>query len=468
MRLKTKKRFGIYSLSLILFLIFIVCAKILFFSYTYHHPSWDESVFIGMGKWINSGQKTGLWEKIRPPGLPLLLSSIPFKGDFVQKGDFIMLLLTLGIIILTYLSTKEFYTNKIALIASIITFINPIFFNNSNRILSSIPALFFCMLSLYLILKKKYIASGVACFFAFFFRYPAGLIYPAIFIIMILRDKFENKEIFNKSNIKRYFKFNVTFIVLLCLFLIYNKLIYGSFLEPLILASKHQSTFTGNVQGIAYLFFYPVVLFSTSIILLFAFISKDKKNIIYYYLTPLIIFFTYFTIIPHKEIRFLVIMIPFISILAAIGIAKVLSFRKDKYYKMTILFILFLLIVPSCINCFMTHKNFPKEKPNGIDEYINILNDKMNGTILTSDPIVAAYTNHKFIHFYDDTKKGLNIIKNNINNSQGIIYYKSAFPWNNKEAEKEKKEMLEIIKNKSSNMCSVQLQGGKREIYILR
>ena len=34
-------------------------------------PGWDESVYVGIGKYFASGGAVGLYEPIRPPGLPL-------------------------------------------------------------------------------------------------------------------------------------------------------------------------------------------------------------------------------------------------------------------------------------------------------------------------------------------------------------------------------------------------------------
>ena len=41
--------------------------------FTYHDTRWDESVYMGMGKYIYSNGQIGLWEDIRPIVLPLIL-----------------------------------------------------------------------------------------------------------------------------------------------------------------------------------------------------------------------------------------------------------------------------------------------------------------------------------------------------------------------------------------------------------
>lgn len=455
--------------ALLALLILVVIVKLLFLSCTYHHPSWDEAVFLGMGKWIYSGGEIGLWETIRPPGLPLTLSIGNLFGNYILYADIIISAFVLGVVGLTYLITKHLFDYKTAIAAAVITYITPVFFYNSNQIMTGIPSLFFCLLALHLYLRKSYILSGIACSLAFLFRFPAGLMLPAISIIMLYELAFDKKitRVYKKTkkNINPLLKFHITFIILMLVYLFSNKIIYGSFFQPLILASGHQSTFAGNITGWAYVFFYPAVLFSSNLFLLFAlFTPKIKKNL--YPLIPFILFFLYFTIIPHKKERFLILLLPYISILAAAGIKQVLDLTRDKYFRMTVYFILFLLLIPSLTNTFLIYKNSLKQEPEFVDTYYNYI-QTLEGLIITSDPVPAAYTDKKFIDFYDDTEMGLQILKNNIDDAGAVIYSPEAFPWNDTKAKRQKQEMKNIIEQKAVSKKNITKWGRTREIYVL-
>ncbi|MFW5879640.1 MAG: hypothetical protein ACOCUV_02320, partial [bacterium] len=240
----------------------------------YHIPSWDESVFLGMGKWLSSSGKVGLWEEIRPPGLPIVLSLVEKTSlNYVIMADFLLMAFTLGILTLTYLISFRLFDKNTALIATILTFITPIIFHYSGRILTGIPALFFCLLALYFFLRKDYTLASISCWSAFIFRYPAGLIYPIIGLLIL--TLYYNKGYKNLwKNIKKepapLLKFNLTFILLTTALLATNKLFYGSFLQPIIFAAQHQSTFAGNIHGASYVLFYPLVLVSSNLFFLFA------------------------------------------------------------------------------------------------------------------------------------------------------------------------------------------------------
>jgi len=70
-----KDNYGIIILTGIFLLI-----RIFFLATRYHLPGWDESVYIGMGKYIYSHGAIGLWESIRPINLPLITGAFWAAG----------------------------------------------------------------------------------------------------------------------------------------------------------------------------------------------------------------------------------------------------------------------------------------------------------------------------------------------------------------------------------------------------
>lgn len=391
--------------------------KVLFIILKFHKVIWDEAVFLGMGKWIISAGQSGLWEWIRPVGLPLLLGLV---NSNIILADLIILGFTLGCMILTYLIGKKIYDEKVGFIASAIVFTAPFFFEYTNRIMTGIPALFFCLLSTYMVLKKRYAMAGVAAGAAFWFRYPAALIIVAISIILIRRYK-------------HLVRFNLSAWSMIGAYLIMNRIFYGSFLKPILLASSHQSTDIGNVTGIMWLGYYPVLIVTASIALLFALYPRYRPNL-YHLAIPLCIFFFYFTIIPHKQERFAILFLPYLAILAASRLSKLKRFPY--------LVIGILLLQPIFID-IMTFSQVPNSMPQDVETY-SVL-DKIEGPILTAVPHPAAYTRNKYIQFYNNITDALEIYEDN-QDIPTVLYARSSYPCFDSTCEARRDELEEKIR----------------------
>ena len=458
-------------LFILIAIIFIV--KILFFLHRYHLVTWDEAVFLGMGKWIFSGGEIGIWENIRPLGLPFLLGLVWLIGlDYIMSSGFLILFFTIGVVVFTYLLSERLFGQRVAIIASIITYITPILFYHSNRIFTGIPALFFCLAAIYFFTKKRFILAAILCFTAFFFRYPAGLIFVVVQILLFIDYYYKpsiNGILDNfKKNVWPFLKFNITFAILMIFFFILNKLVHGSYIEPILMASEHQSTFVGNVYGLDYFIFYPVALITSNLLFLFALYIHIRKRKILYALIPFIVFFAYFQIIPHKTERFLILLIPYLAILSAVGIVRFMDIPKKRIYN--IAFTVFILAAISYVAFFGSYKTldrFPHEKPEFVDSYHKFFeNIDFEGTIFTSDPVPAAYTDHKYLHFYASPAVGLMLLKET--EVDAYIYSPEAFPWDDPQSEIEKEKMIDYIREKGDLVYNGTVYRQPREIYIRR
>ncbi|MFW6014115.1 MAG: hypothetical protein ACOCQG_02980 [Candidatus Nanoarchaeia archaeon] len=453
-----------------IFLVIMLCVKIVILLHKYHEPIWDEAVFMGMGKYIYSGGESGLWELIRPLGLPIILGLFWLTGiDYITASGFVIFAFAAGSFILTYFLARDLFNQRIAIIAVIITYITPFFFYFSNRILTGIPALFFCLAAVYSFTKKRYALSAMLCFLAFFFRYPAGIILVALGILIFLTYYYENsiKNIIKnlKENPKPALEFSVTFVLLFLLFLIMNKFVHNSFLHPLLEASAHQSTLAGNVEGIGYFIFYPVSLITANALFLFAFYIPRRSKKILVVLVPFLLFFLYFQLIPHKEERFLILLLPFLSILAAVGIFRAFERLKKSRLKIFMFVVIILFVSFSIFQCFVTLERFPCEEPDYVDSYYNFFkNIEFVGTIFTSDPVPAAYTDHKYIHFYSEGDGGLKRLKTF--EADAFIYYSGAFPWNDTKSLKNLEIMKGFIREKSYLALNETVRDESREVYI--
>src|SRR3989338_3581076 len=107
--IREKKYLSLFSLLLLFFLGLYV-----FFLLTRHHDiHWDEAVYISMGKYLYSLGTEGLFESIRPLGLPLILGflwSIGFGTVFVYET--LIFLFALGVLFLVFLLGTNIFSEE--------------------------------------------------------------------------------------------------------------------------------------------------------------------------------------------------------------------------------------------------------------------------------------------------------------------------------------------------------------------
>jgi len=460
--------------AIVVLLIIIILLRAISYLAHYHFILWDESVFMGMGKWIFSNGTIGLWEIIRPIGLPFMLGFL-WKIGLTQKFalEVTSVFFLLGTIFLTYILARKIFDVKTALLSSIVLFVTPVFFYYSSFTLTGIPSTFFILLSVFFLIRKKYILSGLFSGVAFLFRYPAALIFVAInliFLYELLMSK-NNKH----KRIVDVIKYNVPFISLVGLYLVYNQVVYGSFIEPFLLASAHQSVAVRNVSGVLLsILYYPYTLIITNIFLLFAIFQKQNKKL-YYVLLPSIIFLIYFVMIPHKQPRFALMFLPFISILAVHGFFNCMNFLKKSFPKVVhgkrylaiVSVLLGLILVHPVFIDYKLWQDFPGEKLEIVSDYYEFIKENnISGPILTTDPVINLYSDNKFIQFYNNITDAHLIYDKNINKVSAIVYTPASFPCLDEVCNISKQELEEKIQNDSVLIYNKTWWGELRQVYI--
>ena len=207
----------------------------------YHRPIWDETVYLGMGKYIATGGNIGLFEVIRPIILPIILSigylfSITVLNlninvlnlNLIIFGQLISLIASSISIILTYLialkifnNEKNLSNNKIiyATLSALFVAMTPIFFYESIMIMTESLCLMFILWTIYLIINEKYFFGGIMLGIAFLTKFPSIIILiPILTYILIsqnnVKEAFTIKDTSKTNkNIKKYLK-NIALIIL--------------------------------------------------------------------------------------------------------------------------------------------------------------------------------------------------------------------------------------------------------------
>ena len=106
----------------IIILIFLfICANIAFLAF-YNDVWWDSSVYIGMGKYIFSSGKSGLWEESRPLVFPLILGFGSLLNlHVVYFGRVVSIAFAALILLMTYKIGIKLFSRRIGLLAAFFT-----------------------------------------------------------------------------------------------------------------------------------------------------------------------------------------------------------------------------------------------------------------------------------------------------------------------------------------------------------
>lgn len=430
------KKFVLYTILVTLCIVFFIL-KLPFINHT---PAWDESVYLGMGKYIYSGGQSGLWEMIRPLGLPLVTGAFWSIGlDQIMTSRIFSLLVSAGMILMTFLIAKELFDRKYALLGAFIVASTPIFFYYSEYILTDHISTLLLMISIFFMIRERFALGAIFGGMAFWFKFTHILYFAAVMIYITYRTlttkKVKDWKIQPKSII-----FGVIMLGLIGAYFASNYILYHDHFDSKIDAisrpytdasaysdNPYQNTtfsdFKGFIQYISY-YIYNIIfnLSYGSLIYIFAIIylldikrcRHDPRHVLLG--ITFLVYLTYFTIIPYKKDRFLVTFIPFMAIYASYGMMRIMDYIKSlrpkiqgtKIQKILRISVLSMIIASSIISGYHISKfygwNDTREKPDyDIERYFDIHN--VDGPILTTDPSLTAYSDKRYVGAYDILNK---------------------------------------------------------------
>ncbi|MBW3019783.1 glycosyltransferase family 39 protein [Candidatus Woesearchaeota archaeon] len=399
---------------------------------------WDESAFIGTGKYILSSGYSGLYESLRPSLLPLLLGIIwKLKLDVVFFGRLLILLFSLGNLYFFYKICREFFDEPISLLSTILLSTLPIYFVFSTKIMSGIMASFFVTSALYFFLNKRYYLCVILLGFGTITKFPVGMFFLMLMIYLLFRNKI------NYDNILLLSSLSLFYIITVSPYFIINYSLGFGFLRPFLDALWHQ----GNSYFSQQWYYYFLELIKQSWIFVFSLfgiyycIKKKNYLILLIFLFP----FLYFNLITNKQIRFFNLFMPFIVLISVYGLTNLLSkLKRGVGY-----FLLILLLMTNFIY-FQHNFDYEMDYEKEVDELytLKFLEHSNNLTIMTTHPLFSAYSDNKFIPIYFNAFEGYEIFKENYEKVDYFIY-SDEFPCEvypkADECEELKKKMYDII-----------------------
>lgn len=424
----SKSRVVSPSFALFAIIALFVAAK-LFFLLRFHLPGWDEAVYLAMGKYIYSGGASGLWEMIRPPGLPILLGWIWKLGlPYVFFAEMVAIGFGIGSILLTFSLAKKLFNRSVAVLAAALLAISPAFYFYSSHILTEIPSTFFALAAIYSFINKKYYLSGAMAAAATLLKFPHALlifvIAATVFLTALTRER-SNSISLLRQKLSPAAKATTSFTIVTVPFLAFNYLYYHAYLSnafhaifrPFLLGAWHQYNPAKAINDVLYSYaFYAAEIFRQHlafVLLLpaaFLFFKKkwfrDSGKLLLALF--LVTYFVYFSYIPNKDVRFLLLFLPAVCILSAAVFVELVSYFKIRFMHIAVFAAAALLILsfyPALLEDFSFYRwRPPAELPIVSELYRSISRLGITGPVLTSEPIFAYYNDNIFFHYYDSSR----------------------------------------------------------------
>jgi len=384
----------------------IVLAVIAVFARLFYVSSplfWDSAVYLGMGKFFWSFGMSGLWEHIRPPLFPVLIGffwKLGFNSLIFYKT--ISLVLSAVLIALVYIAARKDYAVPV-FSASLIA-VSAIIALMSFQLYTEIPAVI-CILSAYLLYRHNDWLSGVLLAAAFMFKFPAGIVLiPFVFVLLL--DK----------NFKSVFRLLLGFFAALIPYLIMNVIVFRNPVLPFLDASAVIDSVLGcNILNYKSFWQYGVWIVSESLFYLFALpgimVAVRKKNwlLLLLALLPL----AYFIPMHCRDYRYLILVLPFLAILAGLG------FKEYSRHAKIALVLVVVFAIPGLMA--LQQPSYSSAEQNYYQFNISTTNE-----LWSSNPMVSLYSDKPinmiyYPVFHENPDRFLNYLKENNSRVWGVF-----------------------------------------------
>ena len=297
--------------------------------------------------------------------------------------------------------------------ASILTAFSTLMLKISHQLLVEILAVFFLLLGFYFYLNRKNFISGIVFGLAFLTKFPAAVFLFVIFIVEGFYLFFNKGK--SSENLKKFIHIGFGFILVSLPYFLFNYSIYNDFLFPL----KSAQYVIDNVVGCNVLHKQPFYYYITLLIkdnflfaffvigVIFIFLNKNKISNIQIS-SYVIVFLVYFSKLSCKTERYPILALPFIAMVSGYGIIGIFS-RLNRKYINTVLMFVFVISLSLASNYALETIQGKSYNP---EFYYYLYDKKTDGEILTTNPLIAAYSDRK-----------LNLIYYPLYNSSRIDYY---------------------------------------------
>lgn len=281
--------------------------------------TWDSSIYIAMGKHLFSMGEIGLWESFRPPLIPLITGIIWKIGlPLVPTLRILHTALTVGGLVLIYRQLKLIFNYRTALYTTAIIMSTAVFLDNVTTLLTGIISALLVTTAINYYVKEGNYISGTLSGFAFLTRFPSILVSPAIGISEAAKNYREPRKA-----IMKLVKYAVPVALILAIYFGLNQYFLGNAFQPITGGLSVPPSDATSIPGTYYLSQLatnPFILLSIPGTYL---IMKNRERKYIPYVSALLVFFLFFELYPHKEVRYALLFLPFLAVTASYALINI-------------------------------------------------------------------------------------------------------------------------------------------------
>jgi len=396
-----------------------ISANLAFLNF-YSDVWWDSSVYIGMGKYIYSSGSSGLWEESRPLVLPLILGLGWKLGlDAVQFGRAMAIIFSALAIFLVYLIGLRLFSKKEALLAAFFTAFSFTFLFFSPNMLTEMPSTFFILVAFYFFLEKRFFNVGFFAGIAVMTRLFQAFTLIGLGVVFVFY--FWNK----KGLIKNIFYIAAGASIFILPYFLLNYHLYNDVLLPFEVQS-HLTKTTGWMMYREYGFYFTglfrenfLIIFLLAIPLFFR--RSYKLNALL--MTPLI-YILVFSLVKHKEMRFMLAIMPFLYLLLSYCLAQIHSRIKYKKTASAAFILITFLWIGMTFSAFKDMLNYGQQRN---DEALQHFQDYMKtgkGSTWITSPLYALHSDRKIdgLLYFFSSENLVKFIAENENKADIVLY----------------------------------------------
>ncbi len=381
-------------------IIIIAALARLIYLFDWHEILWDSGVYFGMAKYLWSSGQAGLWEPIRPVLWPLIIGAgWFFKINIVWFSRILTFLLSIVSIILVFLVAKKIFSYRTAVFSAIIWSFSQIVFYLGFHEYTEIPAVTLALAAVLAFVCGRNFISGLFLSLAFLMKFPAGTLLIVFALCIVLQ-----------KNWKRLVPISAGFLVPAVPFFIFNQMMYGSILLPIIEAHRSIVQVVGcNIVRYKPWYQYFAWIVFDNVLNVFALlgIAASLKNWKKQYLLPLLSFLVplaYFSLLHCRDYRYLVIFLPFVVLFSGKGIDVFVEWLENfkKIGKYAFPAAVIVVFAVSAVHGIIFYQNNELRNPDlAAERYYKWLETRqIGGEIWSANPTVAAYTDQKINKIY--------------------------------------------------------------------
>jgi hypothetical protein len=439
-----------HGVVLSIMLVFLVAKIVL--SIVFGSVFFDEYDYVGMAKFFYSFGDSGFFSDTRPFVIPLIIGLGWKLGfDVVIFGKIIAVLFSLATLWMTYLISRRLFGKNVANISVFFLAFFPLFFSFAHRILTEIPGMFFVLLSFYLFINKRYGWCGFFASLAFMTKYPYGIVLVPFLLFLVFKiKKFKETAIF-------CFAYSVPFVSFsLFNIFFYRKVtanFFDSIIRPFVIANV--TVMVDNVKYYKQPFFYYFVqmFFDNFLVVLailffvFYFTARlYRKSDINLFLACGFLLSFYFSWLLQKDYRYALDFLPFIIVLVAFCVDRILFFFSQ-VHKFAFYLSLAILIIFVAFNSFYKIPVSLGYLDTADKDICNFFKDyEGNYSVFSTTPVIVPCLENRFYGRYIDLPKHVDLFFNT-SDYDVFVFSNSTFLCIDDVCEKEKVDSLNKLKS---------------------